>query len=32
MGLQSRPRGTPGAIATAVLKTNRAFVLAVPGC
>jgi len=32
MGLRSRPRSTPGAIATAVLKTNRAFVLAVPGC
>ena len=30
MGL--RARGRPGAIATAVLKTNRAFVLAVPGC
>ena len=31
MGLRSRPRSTPGVIATAVLKTNRAFVLAVPG-
>lgn len=31
MGLQSRGRGRPGAIATAVLKTNRVFVLAVPG-
>lgn len=30
MGL--RARGRPGAIASAVLKTNRAFVLAVPGC
>lgn len=32
MGLRSRPRSTPGVIAAAVLKTNRAFVLAVPGC
>jgi len=32
MGVRARPRGTPGAIASAVLKTNRAFVLAVPGC
>jgi nucleotide-binding universal stress UspA family protein len=32
MGLRSRPRSAPGAIATAVLKTNHAFVLAVPGC
>jgi nucleotide-binding universal stress UspA family protein len=32
MGLRSRPRGTPGVIAAAVLKTRRAFVLAVPGC
>jgi nucleotide-binding universal stress UspA family protein len=31
MGLRERPRGQPGAIATAVLRTNRAFVLAVPG-
>ncbi len=31
MGLRARPRGTPGAIASAVLKTHRAFVLAVPG-
>jgi nucleotide-binding universal stress UspA family protein len=31
MGLRARPRGQPGTIATAVLKTNRAFVLAVPG-
>ena len=31
MGLRKRPRGQPGAIATAVLRTNRAFVLAVPG-
>ena len=30
MGLRSRPRGTPGVIASAVLRTNRAFVLAVP--
>jgi len=32
MGLRSRPRSTPGVIAAAVLKTNSAFVLAVPGC
>ncbi len=32
MGLRERPRGQPGAIAAAVLKTNRAFVLAVPNC
>jgi hypothetical protein len=32
MGLRERQRGQPGAIASAVLKTNRAFVLAVPGC
>ena len=32
MGLRSGPRSTPGVIARAVLKTNRAFVLAVPGC
>jgi hypothetical protein len=31
MGLRDRPRGQPGAIATAVLRTKRAFVLAVPG-
>lgn len=30
MGLLAR--GKPGVIASAVLKTNRAFVLAVPGC
>lgn len=30
MGLARRPRGKPGAIASAVLRTNRAFVLAVP--
>ena len=30
MGL--RARGQPGVIASAVLKTHRAFVLAVPGC
>lgn len=30
MGLRARPRGTPGAIASAVLRTKRAFVLAVP--
>ncbi|MGE0864424.1 MAG: universal stress protein [Vicinamibacterales bacterium] len=32
MGLRERPRGRPGIIASAVLKTGRAFVLAVPGC
>lgn len=32
MGLRERPRGRPGVIASAVLKTGRAFVLAVPGC
>jgi nucleotide-binding universal stress UspA family protein len=32
MGLRSKPRGQPGSIASAVLKTKRAFVLAVPGC
>lgn len=32
MGLRTRPRARPGAIAAAVLRTNRAFVLAVPGC
>jgi nucleotide-binding universal stress UspA family protein len=31
MGLRDRPRGRPGVIASAVLKTGRAFVLAVPG-
>ncbi|HWI17660.1 MAG TPA: universal stress protein [Vicinamibacterales bacterium] len=31
MGLRQRPRGTPGVVASAVLKTKRAFVLAVPG-
>ena len=31
MGLRSRAGGRPGTIATAVLKTKRAFVLAVPG-
>lgn len=32
MGLREPPRGRPGVIAAAVLKTGRAFVLAVPGC
>jgi nucleotide-binding universal stress UspA family protein len=32
MGLRSKGRGQPGAIASAVLRTRRAFVLAVPGC
>lgn len=32
MGLRERPRGRAGAIVSAVLKTGRAFVLAVPGC
>jgi nucleotide-binding universal stress UspA family protein len=31
MGLRARPRGQPGVIASEVLKTKRAFVLAVPG-
>ena len=31
MGLREPPRGRPGLIASAVLKTGRAFVLAVPG-
>lgn len=31
MGLRPKGRGQPGAIASAVLKTHRAFVLAVPG-
>jgi nucleotide-binding universal stress UspA family protein len=30
MGLRRRPRGRPGAIASAVLATGRAFVVAVP--
>lgn len=32
MGLRQQPRGRPGIIASAVLKTGRAFVLAVPDC
>jgi nucleotide-binding universal stress UspA family protein len=32
MGLRSTRRGRPGTIASAVLGTKRAFVLAVPGC
>lgn len=32
MGLCEAPRGRPGMVASAVLKTGRAFVLAVPGC
>jgi nucleotide-binding universal stress UspA family protein len=32
MGLRERPRGRAGVIVSAVLKTGRAFVLAVPGC
>jgi len=32
MGLRNRPRCQPGSIATAVMKTGKAFVLAVPGC
>ena len=32
MGLRRHSRGTPGVVASAVLKTHRAFVLAVPGC
>ena len=31
MGLRARPRGHPGVIASEVLKSRRAFVLAVPG-
>lgn len=32
MGLRSTPTCQPGAIASAVMKTKTAFVLAVPGC
>lgn len=32
MGLRTSPKCQPGAIASAVLKTKQAFVLAVPGC
>ena len=32
MGIRGRARGTPGVVASAVLNTHRAFVLAVPGC
>jgi nucleotide-binding universal stress UspA family protein len=32
MGLRASPKCQPGTIASAVLKTQRAFVLAVPGC
>jgi nucleotide-binding universal stress UspA family protein len=32
MGLRSTPTCQPGSIANAVLKTKKAFVLAVPGC
>jgi hypothetical protein len=32
MGLRASPKCQPGAIASAVLKTKKAFVLAVPGC
>lgn len=32
MGLRASPRCQPGSIASAVLKTRRAFVMAVPGC
>jgi nucleotide-binding universal stress UspA family protein len=32
MGLKTRPRWRAGTIASAVLETGRAFVLAVPGC
>jgi nucleotide-binding universal stress UspA family protein len=32
MGLRERRRGTPGVVASAVLKTRRTFVLAVPCC
>jgi nucleotide-binding universal stress UspA family protein len=32
MGLRNRARCQPGSIATAVMKSGKAFVLAVPGC
>jgi nucleotide-binding universal stress UspA family protein len=32
MGLRATPKCQPGGIASAVLKTKKAFVLAVPGC
>jgi nucleotide-binding universal stress UspA family protein len=32
MGLRTSPKCQPGTIASAVLKTKQAFVLAVPGC
>lgn len=32
MGLRSSPRCQPGSIASAVLRSRKAFVLAVPGC
>lgn len=32
MGLRASPKCQPGSIASAVLKTKKAFVLAVPGC
>ncbi len=32
MGLRNHARCQPGSIATAVMKTGKAFVLAVPGC
>ena len=32
MGVRATPKCQPGSIATAVLKTRKAFVLAVPGC
>ncbi len=32
MGLRPKGRGQPGAIASAVLASRRAFVLAVPSC
>jgi hypothetical protein len=32
MGLRGTPKCQPGTIASAVLKTKKAFVLAVPGC
>ena len=32
MGLRASPKCQPGSIAAAVLKTRKAFVLAVPGC
>jgi hypothetical protein len=32
MGLHATPQCRPGSIVSAVMKTGKAFVLAVPGC